>query len=254
MRVLYPVLRAYRRLLFWIGRRFSSYYDDNRLARLIVAGDAEKLKKRDFDPCLYLDRAIELVLEQDARQPLSIVDFGGGGGRCGYSVLESLKPNWIVVETEAMVQASKMILSQQGLTFVTKIEEVSARCNEINILHVSSSLQYTPDPSEFLSELLTLSPEFIVFEKLVLTSAQNAVRFQQYSLLSDKIPGSPRDVEFVTRATRYPLIAMPRSEFFQSLDIAYELVELSSDPVQSHLPAFRGLEQSSMIFRRRRPL
>lgn len=248
---LYPLLRIYRRLLFWLGRRFSEDYDDQNLTELIIAGDRLALESGSHQGCELTNRALNLLEPKRGSAKTTVLDFGGGGGRCGFSAIHSNTVTWVVVETAAMVAEANKLLVRSGLTFVDSIARARDDHASFDITHVSSALQYTSSPRMFLDELLKLNSEELIFEKLVLTEKKRQLYFNQYSLLGDNIPGSSRRIDLVTRATRYRLIALPQLEFFNAIQDSYEIVSLELDPVESHLPYFKGLKQFTIRLMRR---
>jgi putative methyltransferase (TIGR04325 family) len=186
------------------------------------------------------------IIEAAEPQTLGILDFGGGGGSHGFAFLSQVR-SWAVVETPVMVEAAKEVLSRDSLSFHSSIESALERLGKVDIVHVSSSSQYTPEPMKLLLELLSLSPELLVFEKLVTNSKSRTSRFLQYSFLRDNV--AFRSAKQISRwkSTRYLLTAMSRPDVMRAVLANYEIDRLWEYPTQSHLPLGKGLEQWGFI-------
>jgi putative methyltransferase (TIGR04325 family) len=222
-------------------------YDEASLARLIMEADKALIDSHGGPECEHL----EYIFDSAASKSLRVLDFGGGGGRHGFRYLTRAK-SWAVVETPAMASAANEILSIDSLSFHSGIQEaVDYSGGGIDVLHVSSSLQYTPDPMGVLTKLLNLDSEILVFEKLVTTKSAKPFRFLQYSFLGDNVAGHSKG--FLNRwgATRYLLTAMSKSAALEAIEQKYEVVRAWSDPSQSHLPIGKDLEQWGFIASRK---
>ncbi|QKJ25053.1 hypothetical protein HRU87_02305 [Aquiluna borgnonia] len=226
-------------------------YDDQGLATSIVEGDLRLWKSWHESLCPFVERVFEDFSLGGTASPLTVLDFGGGGGRHGFAVTRSGRAQWFVVETPALATAASRTLSETGIEFFSSIQQVKNQANQVDLVHVSSSLQYTSNPSEVLRELVGLNPKFLVFEKLVLTQKSSQIKMFQYSLLGDNIPQPSKDFKLWISAVRYPLIAIPKSKFLEILGRDYEVVAHTLEPVQSHLPMFKGLGQHTFLVKRR---
>jgi len=190
------------------------------------------------------------IIESSKARSLRILDFGGGGGSHGFAFLGQVR--WAVVETSARVEASTAVLSSDGLSFHSKIEKALEYLGRVDVLHVSSALQYTPSPKTFLLELLRLSPEVLVFESLVTTDRSRPYRFMQYSFLKDNY-GLRNDKRISKwKSIRYPLTAMSRADVMTVILKNYEIDRVWEYPTQSHFPSGRGLAQWGFIASKRR--
>jgi putative methyltransferase (TIGR04325 family) len=248
---LYPLLRLYRSLVFLITRGVADQYDDQGLAKSIAEGDLRLWRSGLQSNCPLVERVFEDFSIGRTVAPLRVLDFGGGGGRHGFDLTRRGVAKWFVVETPALAAAASRTLSETGIEFGSNIEHVKNQANQFDLVHVSSSLQYTNNPSAVLKELVGLKPEYLVFEKLVLTQRKSPIEMFQYSLLGDNIPEPPKDFKLWINAVRYPLIAIPISRFLETLGTDFEVISHSMDPVQSHLPLFRGLGQHTFVVKRK---
>lgn len=228
----------------------SDHYDNELLAARIISGDKQSLESGQFRGCEFSREAIINLRNSDESLKPLVLDFGGGGGRCGYFSDTELFEKWVVLETPSMVNSAKEILALSSHVFVHSTDEVAKISTSFDILHISSALQYTPCPYEVLEQLLRFSPKVIIFEKLVLTESHNAVMLNQYSLLRDNIPNPPKSLRFWTLAARYPLHAMAREKFLGILEPNYKVRSFQIECKQSHLPLFRGLNQYTILAER----
>ena len=75
---------------------------------------------------------------------MNIVDFGGGAG-AHYLLARAILPpsirlNWAVVETPAMVQKAKESLSSEELQFHADLAEAASSMGRVDLLHSSGTL------------------------------------------------------------------------------------------------------------------
>lgn len=249
--LLYPILRIFRKTVFHLTGSSVIEYNDEELAQKIVNGDLQLWKSQETTDCILSHQTLFSNFVVHRATPLQILDFGGGGGRHGFQHCRNGEVLWTVVETPALVEAANQTLSETGIRFTSSIPDSVDKTSKFDIVHVSSSLQYTSNPSEILRELLALEATYLVFERLVLTSRSYFVQFNQYSLLADNIPFPKREQVGCFNAVRYPLIAIPEMDFFGALKRNYEILEKSVDVAQSHLPSFKGLAQYTVIAKRK---
>jgi putative methyltransferase (TIGR04325 family) len=238
--IAYPLLRLARRALYQLGFRATDSYDDRTLARAIVRGDVTALSERASSDCLLTHDFLQKA------GATKVLDFGGGGGRHGFQYLDGALATWAVVETPSMVRVCSEQLAHPALSFHESVAEAVRAHGQFEVVHVSSSLQYTPDPEEFLRQLVGLHTKRLIIEKFVVTESDSAVALTQYSFLSDNLPvreefGNPLSI------TKYGLIAIPEWELLRQVGEHYKIVDSWEDPPQSHLPLRRGLKQVGLI-------
>lgn len=250
--IIYPLLRLYRRIIFGIRRSQVAEYNNVELASKIAEEDLKLWGSGESIRCLLTSKYLYSDLYPPELFPITILDFGGGGGRHGFQIARSGMAKWMVVETPALVDAASKLLAATGITFVKDIAAARALEENIGIVHVSSALQYTADPFEVLNEILSLGATYLIFEKMVLTSRPRSVQFSQYSLLRDNLPNFSNGVGSWLEAARYPLTALPLAEFIALIQSKYEILEKFEDPVQSHLPWCKGLNQYAFVAKHRK--
>ena len=134
------------------------------------------------DRALLPELATEVLTE---RGEVRIVDFGGGMGisyidvraACGPAVIE-----YTVVETEAVCAAGRSLFaSESAIRFVTSLGQVN---QGVDIVYVSSALQYLPDPLAALRELASLGARYILLVNL------SAGEIPTYATAQRNVPGS----------------------------------------------------------------
>lgn len=249
--LLYPILRIFRKTVFYLTGSSVIEYNDEELAQKIVNGDLQLWKSQEITECILSHETLFSNFVFHRATPLHILDFGGGGGRHGFQHCRNREVLWTVVETPALAEAANKTLSETGIRFTSRIPDLVDKTSKLDIVHVSSSLQYTSNPSEILGELLALEATYLVFERLVLTSRSSFVHFNQYSLLSDNIAFPKQQQVGCFSAVRYPLKAIPAMDFFGALEGNYVVLEKSVDVAQSHLPSFKGLAQYTVVAKRK---
>ncbi len=101
-------------------------------------------------------------------KPLTILDFGGGAGIGFVQILRSLGPEsrvaYHIVECPSLVQAgSRFWHSEPRIAFHNGLSDLPSR---IDIVYLSSSLQYIQDYPSLLKSLCALKPKRILLAKL----------------------------------------------------------------------------------------
>lgn len=241
----YPLLRLVRRFLILVGRSAADSYNSKFLASEILMGDVESLEGRASHGCKFWQ------LENVWRDKIRVLDFGGGSGRCGHEELNGRVDKWAVVETSEMVQAATL-LDLPNLKFFASLANASNWLGRIDVVHSSSSLQYTPNPASTLLSMVRLAAPYLIFEKTVVSERPHEVKITQLSFLRDNVHMSRRKSLPRFRVVSYPLNAMPANDLFQVLrDHEYEVTAQWVDSTQSHLPLGKGLRQIGFVARRK---
>ena len=246
-KVAYPILRLARKLGFLFFRLSSGGYSNSQLAAKYVEAELLHLRNPqldDGDRCAGKGRF----------SASHVIDFGGGGGRHLKSFSGSHGPEqWAVVETTAFCQEARDKLSWGKLSFFDSIEDASKSLPRVDLVHASSSIQYTDSPLKIFESLLATNSDNVVIEKLVVTTCKTTQIFWQYSSLRANIPYHPdRKLGFEGfRYLRYKLTAETEANYFLIASLnGYLITESWSDPMQSHLPLRRGLRQIGMVLSR----
>jgi len=104
----------------------------------------------------------------ESRQPLRILDFGGGMATSYLPLRAMLPPEWriefVVVENEAICRKGMELFAGNGeLRFQT---DLPAPPDIFEIAHFGSSLHYVDDWTGLLSDVVALQPEYLLFVDL----------------------------------------------------------------------------------------
>jgi hypothetical protein len=121
-------------------------------------------------------------------------------------------------------------------------------------VHASSALQYTPDPTKFLDDLLRLNPDLVILEKLVVTNRAKAVSYPQFSSFVDNLPGGSERMSDLWSLgfAKYQLRAAPHKTYLDRIGSDYEILETWVDVRPSHLPLGFGLQQIGLVAAKRK--
>lgn len=219
-----------------------SSYNSADLAIRILSADLGNLKDRTSFRCRLWQLSI------GKRPNLNVLDFGGGSGRCGFERLGvDHHLTWAVVETPEMAKAARELYANPELMFFDSIEQAKEALGRVDVLHVSSALQYSGNPIQTLKALLDTAPKIIVFEKTVVTS-RTIQKFRQYSFLQDNLTAKLSADKPVFGAVRYWLTAENQEAIFGVLNqYGFTVLEKWEDPLQSHLPFGKGLRQMGFV-------
>ncbi len=99
---------------------------------------------------------------------LHVLDFGGSLGSTWYQVRDFMahiaEIKWHVVEQKGYVDSGKANFEDDILRFHYTITESIASVKP-HVVLLSSVVQYLDDPHQFLSELASIAPEYIVFDR-----------------------------------------------------------------------------------------
>lgn len=146
---------------------------DKTKESLLKVKNGEAVYERDsviFDKKEYPFPLITYMLHSAFRNgaPLNILDFGGSLGSTYFQVREFLSPqvcsSWNVVEQAHYVECGKEYFEDGLLHFYHSIEECNADY-KIDLVILSSVVQYLPDPHSFLENLISLGFKFIIVDR-----------------------------------------------------------------------------------------
>lgn len=140
---------------------------------LLKVKNGEAVAERDsvlFDKVQYsfpLLSALQYVALNDSKG-LSILDFGGSMGSSYYqnkNFLKNINPfSWNIVEQKHFVEEGQKTFADEHLRFFYDIESC-LKANDINVLLLSSVLQYLEKPYDFLDNVLTKNFPYIIIDR-----------------------------------------------------------------------------------------
>lgn len=100
--------------------------------------------------------------------PLNVLDFGGSLGSSYFQVKEFLNEqvckSWNVVEQSHYVSCGKEFFEDEQLRFFSSIEECIATV-DIDLVILSSVLQYLEEPQYFLKKLMSFNFKYIILDR-----------------------------------------------------------------------------------------
>jgi len=220
----------YIRRLRLLAASFSSpitSYEEEALIELVFQKTVVLNRVTTLDLGMGSERLLLAVSiaskERTTDEAIGVLDFGGACGihfKLASLLFPESKFRWAVVETPAMVKRAK-VLETDSLRFFEDIKSAQPWLGDIALMNSNSALQYVDDPLRSLNELLELSPEVALWERMMLSNTQTQTDSQK-STLFDHGPGAPlpgfRNRPVVQRITR-----LSRAEFLSHHQAQYRL-------------------------------
>jgi len=157
-------------------------------------------------------------------RPIKVLDFGGGAGLAYYEInriFPGLILEWSVVETELMVNLAKHTENEQ-LKFYNSIQEANLQ-NKYDLIFASSSIPYSLNPIETLSQLIDLSAKNIIITRNALTDKASEQKILQISDLKSNGPGLGV-TELKNKFVAYPLVILRIRDFESIVQSKYEII------------------------------
>lgn len=144
---------------------------DKTKAALLKVKNGEAVYERDtvlFDKKEYPYPLITYLLQQG--RALNILDFGGSLGTTYYQVRDFVTPgSWHIVEQAHYVNCGKELFENDILKFHYSIADCLAS-TPIDVVILSSVLQFLPDPHTFLHSLVQYGFERIIIDRTFFTN------------------------------------------------------------------------------------
>lgn len=102
------------------------------------------------------------------QRPLHIIDFGGSLGSTYFQTKDligaDICASWNIVEQPHYVTAGKEHFEDERLKFYPSID-ACLRVQDADLILLSSSVQYLPEPHRFLKELVSYDFDFVIFDR-----------------------------------------------------------------------------------------
>ncbi|KIO76340.1 radical SAM protein [Pedobacter lusitanus] len=102
------------------------------------------------------------------KRSLHVLDFGGSLGSTYYQTRNlagsEICASWNIVEQEHYVKTGKEHFENDQLKFYPSID-ACLKDKKIDLVLLSSSVQYLPEPHQFLQELVNYNFDFLVFDR-----------------------------------------------------------------------------------------
>jgi putative methyltransferase (TIGR04325 family) len=159
-----------------------------------------------------------------SRNEIIVLDFGGACGAHYFEtkrfLQESVKIYWNVIETQEMVKSAKEHnLENNELRFFDDFSKISV---PIDFVYSSGTLQYVPDAYEYLTKLMELKANVILFNRMMFNENDRDFVTIQTSRLSDNGPGKLPD-GYVDKDIKYPHTTLSYKKFTEWLEKQYKL-------------------------------
>lgn len=172
-------------------------YENEELCNMIAdktLAHIESLKQKPFTfnpTTIYLAFALNYFVNRFDKKSITILDFGGACGAHFFEIRniipKSILLKWIVVETAQMIRsANSRSLGNDDLIFTSSIENISI---PVDFIHSSGTLQYVPEPFDFLKKLIDKKAKMILFNRMMFNRGSEDIITVQRSLLSLNGPG-----------------------------------------------------------------
>tara|TARA_B100001250_G_scaffold67363_3_gene53933 strand:+ start:13069 stop:13917 length:849 start_codon:yes stop_codon:yes gene_type:complete len=207
---------------------FSSYkeaekaagnYEENELIKVIVAKSVKYKNSLDDIETINLDnlsnartvRTLIAIAGGVNNNSLSVLDFGGSAGVHYFTAKKilnnSIKLKWTIVETESMVSEARLNnLENEELKFFSSLEEASRNNPKYDIVYANYSLCYTPEPLEYLKQLLELKYTTLFITNTALNPQNIEIVGLQTSSLATNGVGReiPKHLNISDKNIKYP--------------------------------------------------
>lgn len=161
-----------------------------------------------------------------AKQRLSILDFGGGGGShhtIATTVLGKDRDiRWNVVETTAMAFEANKRMAANGLKFFDSIDQAQQDLGEVDLVLTSGTLPSTPDPLAFLSRLVLVKAKHLFITRTSFNREDSSIICLQSSRLAHNGPGEIPS-GYKDRQVQYPLTLASKKKAEDIIRSAYDI-------------------------------
>lgn len=171
------------------------------------------------------------LLVGNEREEIYVIDFGGACGAL-YFQIRSFFPKpldiyWAVVETSAMVGKAKK-LENEEISFHDSLESAVRRFPRIDMLHTSATLQAVSQPRALLQEMLSLSAEYVFFNRVGVHKGKGDIYTVHKSKLSWNGPGE-LPPGFRDKWIKYPYSFMEENYFLSTIQNHYQILAKFED-------------------------
>jgi putative methyltransferase (TIGR04325 family) len=138
---------------------------------------------------------------------INVIDFGGADGGHYLLIRQLIKPEtrlkWTVVETAEMVKAMHIFATDE-LSFCDNLDDAIQKMGKIDILHTAGTIQYTPNPYQFVEKMVHSAADYLIFNRQSLNQNDADLITIQRSLLSWHGSNDVKSAAFVDCEIRYP--------------------------------------------------
>ena len=199
-------------------------YDDKDILKKVLNStlkvkSGEMAYERDgilFDRIEYSWQVLTGIIWVAARNSgrLCVLDIGGSLGTTYFQnnrFFNEIKlSSWNIVEQTHYVKAGRAHIQDEMLRFHDSIENCLNECNP-NVVLISNSLQYMPDPGVVLDSLSRIGADAIIIDRTIINNSKSNIIYVQHATPS--VGGS------------YPCYSISESWLIDRLEKTYDLVE-----------------------------
>jgi putative methyltransferase (TIGR04325 family) len=207
--------------MFWKQKS----YENRKLCKVVVLKNKKFREEFQLSGITVNHEKVMEVIKMINKSNAKVLDFGGGGGNL-YFVAEKFFPHasfdWNVVETNQMVKQARKFI-QNGPNFHSDIFKLLGK-NDFDLLIMSGSLQYLPDPLGFLQKILDKNIDYIFFTRTPLTNLKENYSYMQESFLSENGHGDlPRGIK--DKKVFYPCNIPVKIDFLNTLQKKFKILD-----------------------------
>jgi putative methyltransferase (TIGR04325 family) len=205
-------------------------YENNELCQMI--GDKTVIYKKTLLQKPYSINATNAFLVSAlyqycrlfSKNEINVLDFGGACGTHYFETRRFFQKNinlcWNIIETQEMVKSAKEHgLENNELHFFDDLTKISV---PIDFIYSSGTLQSVPDAYEYLTKLIEIKADFILFNRMMFNENDRDFITIQTSKLSTNGPGKIPD-GYVDRIIKYPHTTLSYKKFTEKLEKQYKL-------------------------------
>lgn len=218
----------------------NSTYEQDELIEVVLKKN-EIFRALPFSNQLLSSDAVRILMAIGLARnnnKINVVDFGGGGGNhftvanIGFSDLVAF--DWNIIETPKFVEKARQF-NVPNLRYFDQLRSAVDVLPEIDLLLISSTLQYCPDPIGMLHQLTMTGAKYLYLTRTPFNSGAETIYSTQSSWLSKNGPG-PLPIGFEDRQISYPIGYASRSKVEGVLRAKYEIVFKADE---GEAPAFK---------------
>lgn len=202
---------------YQLALKHADSYEAEEIVKVVVAKGVEfknsLLEKHILDSgALRISLAILTSIKTDK---IRVLDFGGAAGvhyfLTRFLLDSSIKLDWRVVETKAMVSEIKNYkLENKELEFFDTIDKATKN-EKFDLVFSSSTLQYVPDPYATLQKLCEIDTQTIAITRTPITE-RPVVILQKSLLSSNGIGAIPKNLNIKDKIITYPATMIDKTK------------------------------------------
>lgn len=202
-------------------------YSTRSLVDMVVAKNVRARRGVIDTGLLPLDQMrLAIAIAAVSGAPLRVLDFGGGGGFqhvVAQRILGDARDlRWHVVETTAMANQAAAAIDAPGLRFFDTCEAAADALGAVDLVIISSSLQYMPNPLATLDRLIGLQARHLFLTRTPFVDGPETIFSVQTSRLAHNGPG-PLPPGFEDGPVQYPITFTPHDAVVAALRRGYDI-------------------------------